>query len=763
MNFKLPKAIILASLLLTISAQSSAQEAQYAAQISALLERMTLDEKIGQLNLISNPYISTGTGAASAEASNANTDGMVRGGSVGNFLNVLGAEETYRLQKIATEESRMGIPLLFGYDVIHGYKTIFPIPLADASSFDREAIEMSSRYSSLESAANGINWTYAPMVDISRDPRWGRIMEGAGEDVYLTTEVGLARIRGIQGESLADEATIASCVKHYVGYGGALAGRDYSSLDVSQRMLEEVYLPPFKAAAEAGAASFMTSFNTISGEPASGHEYLVNDLLRGEWGYDGLVVSDWASITEMINHGSVADGKEAAKMGINATIDMDMAGYVYLSHIKELLAEGSITEQQIDELVARVLLIKFRLGLFDDPYKYSNKEREAQYTYTQENLDASREVAKRSIVLMKNDEQTLPLAKKNLRIAVIGPLADDKDSPIGNWRAMGEDNSAVSLLEGIREAVGSDCEVVYAQGCRLVNNEKMDFFSQLDIETRDRSGFAEAVEVAASADVVIVAVGETAYMSGECRSYADISLKGLQSELLAEIYKVGKPTVMALFTGRPLVLTGDVDNCDAILNCWLLGSQSGYAIADVLFGDYNPSAKLPASFPYHVGQVPIYYSEMNSGRPYNPDPVSFSTKYRDIPNTPLFPFGFGMSYTTFAYDKIALSNEEMEADGSIAITATISNTGEYNGAEVVQLYIRDLIGNGVSRPLLELKGFEKVEIEHGKSAEVSFTITPDDLAFLRQDKTFAAEAGEFEVYVGGSSDNLPLKARFTLK
>ncbi len=755
--------LLLALLLVVMSASASSFDNKYDAKIETIISKMTLAEKVGQLNLISNPYISTGTGAPSEEGHNANIDAMIRTGSVGNFLNVLGADETRRLQRIASEESRLGIPLLFGYDVIHGYKTMFPVPLADASSFDREAIEMSSRYSTIESAANGVNWTYAPMIDVSRDARWGRIMEGAGEDVYLTTEVGLARVRGIQGDDLEAESTIAACAKHFVGYGGALAGRDYASLDVSQRMLEEVYLPPFKAAAEAGVASFMTSFNTIGGEPASGHKEVVNDVLRGEWCYQGVVVSDWASITEMIYHGSVADGKEAAQSGINATVDMDMAGYVYVNHIEELILEGRITEAQIDEMVRRVLLIKFRLGLFDDPYKYSNATLEAQNTYTPEHLEASREVAKRSIVLLKNDENLLPLPKRGGRIAVIGPLANDKDSPLGNWRAMAESGSAVSLLEGIESAVGSEWEVLYAEGCRLVNNEEMDFFSQLEIEESDRSGFAEAIELARSADVVVVAVGETAYMSGECRSYADISLKGLQSELLAEIYSVGKPTVMALFTGRPLVLTGDVDSCDALLNCWLLGSESGNAIADVIFGDYNPSAKLPASFPHHVGQLPMSYSEMNSGRPYNPNPLTFSSKYRDVPNTPLFPFGFGLSYTTFSYDSIELSADEMEADGSLEVSVTISNSGDYDGAEVVQLYVRDLVAKGVSRPLLELKGFEKVELKRGASAQVHFTLTPADLAFYRIDKVFAPEAGEFEVYVGTSSAELPLVSRFTLK
>ncbi len=748
--------------LITASTSQFVVADNYDARIEALMEKMSLEEKIGQLNLISNPYISTGAGAASEDGHNANIDESIRNGSVGSFLNVLGAEDTYRLQKIATEESRLGIPLLFGYDVIHGYKTMFPIPLADAASFDREAIEMSAKYMSIEAAANGVNWTYAPMVDISRDPRWGRIMEGAGEDVYLTSEASVARVKGIQGSSMGDVETIAACAKHFVGYGGAIAGRDYSSLDVSRRMLEEVYFPPFKAAVEAGVASFMSSFNTVNGEPASGSKWLMSDILRGDWKYDGFVVSDWASIAETIYHGSSDGTLDAAYQGLNAEIDMDMCGYLYTNHAEELVESGRISIAQIDEMVRRILKVKFELGLFDDPYKYSDKSREEKYTYSSENLEASREVAKRSIVLLKNEEQLLPLSKETKRIAVIGPLANDSDAPLGNWRAQAESNSAVTLLDGIKSAVVDNCEVIYAEGCRLTNNETVDFFVQLDVEESDRSGFAEAIEAARSADVVVMALGEVAYMSGECRSYADISLKGLQSELLAEIYKVGKPVVLTLFTGRPLVLTNDVGNTDAILNCWLLGSESGNAIADVLFGDYNPSGKLPATFPYHLGQVPIYYSEMNSGRPYNPDPLTFSTKYRDVPNTPLFAFGHGLSYTSFEYESIELSSLEIAMDEELTVTVKLKNSGSYDGAEVVQLYIRDIVGKGVSRPLIELKGFEKVFIKSGDTAEVSFTITPESLAFYRFDKQFAPEAGDFTIFVGGASDNLPLSAGFKL-
>ncbi len=729
-------------------------------RVEELLSQMTLEEKLGQLNLISDPYMSTGASASTNH--NEDIDALVRSGQVGNFLNLIGAEKTLRIQKIAVEESRLGIPLLFGFDVIHGYKTMFPIPLADAASFDMEAVEKSSRYATIESAANGINWTYAPMVDVSRDPRWGRVMEGAGEDVYLTTQVGLARIKGIQGTSLADDFTIAACAKHFVGYGGSLAGRDYSSVEASERMLREVYFPPFKAAAEAGVASFMSAFNTINNEPTSTSRWLLTDVLRDEWGYDGFVVSDWASVAETIAHGTAAGTVEAAEDGLQAGVDMDMAGNLYIAHGKELVESGRISEAEIDQMVRRVLKIKFDLGLFEDPYKYSKPENVEKYTLTEENMTASRDVAKKSIVLMKNEGNLLPLSKSVRRIAVIGPLADDKDAALGNWRGHSTANSAVSLVEGIKAAVGESVDVVYAEGCKLVNNESMDFFSPLDINETDRSGFAAALRAARSADVVVMAVGETAYMSGECRSYADISLKGLQRELIAEIEKSGKPMVMALFTGRPLVLTDVVDSPEAILNCWLLGSQAGHAIADVIFGDYNPSAKLPMSFPYHLGQVPVYYSELNSGRPFDPTPHGFSTKYRDIPNTPLFAFGHGLSYTTFEYEAAELSTKQMTKDGDLTVKVTLKNTGKYDGHEVVQLYVRDLVGEGVSRPLSELKGFEKVFVKRGESAVVEFKLTPEDLAFFRLDKTFAPEEGKFEIYVGGASDNTPLTAEFEL-
>ncbi len=729
-------------------------------KVTALLAQMTLEEKIGQLNQLSNPYHQTGTGNTINR--NEDFDEMIRKGEVGSFLNVVGVDETMRLQKIAVEKSRLGIPLIFGFDVIHGFRTIFPIPLGEAASFDRAAMQQSARIAAIESAANGVQWTFAPMVDISRDPRWGRIMESAGEDVYLGEQAAIARVRGFQGDNLADANTIAACVKHFAAYGAAIGGRDYNAVDMSERMLREVYLPPYKAAVDAGAATVMSSFNTINGVPASGSRWLQTEILRGEWGFDGFVVSDWNSLGEMMYHGNVESPYEVGYRGVDAGVDMDMEGRIYNTQVKQLLNDKKITIQQIDEMVSRILLIKFRLGLFDNPFQYCDKQREKELTMHPGHIAAAREIAKKSIVLMRNENKTLPVSKTVKHIAVIGPLANDKDSPLGNWRGNAIPNSAISLLEGIQAAVGTNTEILYAEGLSIKTNTEHAFADQFENYNDDRKGFGEAVEAAKKAEVVVMALGETAFMSGECRTYADISFNGLQLELLQEIKKTGKPVVLVLFTGRPLILTDVIEHTDAILNCWHLGSESGNAIAEVLFGDYNPSGKLPASFPYHIGQIPVYYEQLNTGRPFDANKWVNSSSYRDIPNTPLFAFGFGLSYTTFSYDKLVLSTEKIGLNESLTAMVTISNTGDYSGEEVVQLYIRDVAGKGVSRPLLQLKGFEKVMIEKGKSKEVSFEIHPKDLSFLRMDNKFAPEAGKFEVYVGTSSDKLTLKGSFEL-
>lgn len=728
-------------------------------QIDQLMQSMTLEEKLGQLNQLSNPYLSTGTAAQLEQ--NQDYDDLIRNGKVGSFLNVIGAEETMRLQKIAVEESRLGIPLIFGFDVIHGFKTIFPIPLAEAASFDRGLMQKSARISAIEASANGLHWTFAPMMDVSRDPRWGRVMEGAGEDVYLNCEAAVARIKGFQGDDLAEMNTIAACAKHFAAYGAAYGGRDYHMADMSERLLREVYLPPFKAAVDAGVATFMSSFNTIGGVPASGDRWLQMEVLKNEWGFEGFIVSDWTSITEMIDHAIAENRKDAAFYGFNAGIDMDMMGSLYVDFGKQLISENKIDIAQIDDMVHRVLSVKKQLGLFDNPYQYHDRIKQDSLTLHPEHLMAARDVARKSMVLLQNDGQILPINKRIKTIALIGPLAADKDAPLGNWRANADPHSAVSLLEGIRKLAGDDVEIIYAEGCSLTTNYPHTFFTDVEINTTDRSGFADAIAAAKKADMVIMALGETAYMSGECRSYADISLKGLQLELLKEVYSVGKPLVLTLFTGRPLVLTDVVNYADAILNCWLLGSESGNAIADVLFGKYNPSAKLPASFPYHLGQIPVFYEQLPTGRPFNDNPNSFGTIYRDIPNEPLFPFGFGLSYTSFEYNNLILNKKNIGLNDTLSIRVTVTNTGDYDGEEVVQLYIRDLIGQGVSRPVLQLKGFEKVMIEKGKSKEVTFSLTSKDLAFFRLDKIMRPEAGQFKLFVGPASNNLLMEDAFS--
>lgn len=740
--------------------QSSSNSDSFDPRVEPLLEKMTLEEKLGQLNQLSNPYVSTGAGESQTNA--AAFDDMIKEGKVGSFLNVTGAAETKRLQKIAVEESRLGIPLIFGYDVIHGFKTMFPIPLAEAASFDMQAIEKSSAVAAVESAANGIHWTFAPMVDICRDPRWGRIMEGSGEDVFLGCRSAEARVKGFQGNDLAAPNTIAACVKHFAAYGAPIGGRDYNAVDMSERMLRQTYLPPYKAAVDAGVATVMSSFNTINSVHASTDRQLQTEILKNEWNFKGFVVSDWASVAEAIPHGVAATPYDAAFEGLNAGVDMDMMGNLYLTYGKQLIEEKKIAMSQIDDMVRRILNVKFKLGLFDSPYQYCDEEAEKANTMNAGQLSAARDVAKRTLVLLKNDNNLLPLPKNGKRIAVIGPLANDKDAPLGNWRASAIPGSAVSLLEGIQAAVAPETKVVYAEGCPLTTNYPHTFFTPVQINTSDRSGFANAVNIARQSDVVVVALGEVAMMSGECRSYADISLKGLQAELLKELRKTGKPIVLTLFTGRPLVLTDVVDDADAILNCWLPGSQSGYAVADVLFGDYNPAGRLPVSFPWHVGQIPVSYENLNTGRPNLSRPGDFSSEYRDVPNAPLFAFGYGLSYTTFSYSDLKLDKTTLTMSDSVTITATVTNTGSRDGEEVVQLYVRDLVGNGVARPTLQMKGFQKVMVGKDNSLTVSFTLNPQDLAFLRADGTWAPEAGQFEVYVGPASNNLPLRGKFEL-
>ena len=719
----------------------SGKDARIERKVDSVLALMTLGEKIGQMNQY-NAF-----GAPTGPLVNQPSDmDDIKAGKVGSLLNLSGAERTRRAQEIAVNETRMHIPLIFGLDVIHGYRTEFPIPLAEACSWDLDMMKKSAEIAAVEATAEGINWTFAPMVDIARDPRWGRIMEGAGEDPYLGSLIAAARVKGFQGDDLLLPNTMVACVKHYVGYGAAEAGRDYNTVDMSERRLREVYLPPFEAAEKAGAGTFMNSFNEMNGVPATGNKFLVRDILKGEWGFDGFVVSDWASVWEMIKHGYAADSSEAARLAALAGCDMEMISSCYINNLERLVREGKVSEKLIDDAVRRILRIKFRLGLFDDPYRYCDTIREKTLILQPDHIRHAREIARRSIVLLKNEKGLLPLSKNLKSIAVIGPLADDHDAPLGNWRAKGDPKDVVSLLEGIKNAVGKNTRITYEKGC--------------DIFDESVAGFAPAVRAARAADVVIAVVGESAFMSGEARSRGNLDLPGKQQELLEALKETGKPVVMVMMNGRPLTINWAKQYIPAIVEAWHLGVQAGNAIADVLFGDYNPSGKLVVTFPYSVGQIPVYYSYKSTGRPATPsDP--WTSRYIDIPNEPLYPFGYGLSYTTYEYSNLKLDKSEIGMNDNLTITVDVRNTGKVAGEEVVQLYVRDLVGS-VTRPVLELKGFKKVPVEPGATVNVSFQLSADDLAFLNQEMKKVAEPGDFKVFVGPNSAML-LEASFVLK
>lgn len=757
-----PKGLLAAALLaLALVARGAGAQAladpRTEKKIDALLSQMTLEEKVGQLNQYSSPFDVTGP-APSAGAQKLAYE-QIRKGLVGSMLNITGAEATRKAQQLAVENSRLKIPMIFGYDVIHGYKTIFPIPLGEAASWDPAAVERSARVAATEAAAAGQHWTFAPMVDIARDARWGRIMEGSGEDAFLGAQMAAARVRGFQGKDLAALDTIAACAKHYAAYGFAEAGRDYNTADISEQTLRNVVLPPFKAAADAGVATFMNSFNEIGGIPSTGNPHLQRDILKGEWGFKGFVVSDWGSIREMIPHGFSADLAQAAQQAITAGSDMDMESRAYIGHLADLVNSGKVDVKLVDDAVRRILRVKFALGLFDDPYRYSDVSREKAATLTPANLAAARDVARRSIVLLKNGGGLLPLEKGIGSIAVIGPLANDKDSPLGNWRGQGVTNSAVSLLEGVKAAVSPGTRVIYAEGARLITGAR-NFQAPPVYNTTDRSGFPAAVEAARSADVVLLALGEDAFQSGEGRSQAEIGLKGLQDELFRAVVDANKKVVVVLMSGRPLTIGPVAEAVPALVEAWLLGSESGHAIADVLFGDYNPTGKLPVSFPRVVGQEPLYYGHKNTGRPGPEAGVTWS-RYTDVPNDPLYPFGFGLSYTTFAYADPTLSATEIGRDGQLQVTVTVTNSGKRAGTEIAQLYVRDIVGS-VTRPVKELKGFQQVELAPGESRDVTFTIRPADLAFYTAQGRWEAEPGSFKVFVGGNSRDVK-QASFTLR
>jgi beta-glucosidase len=713
------------------------KEAILTQKADSVLKLMTLQEKIGQMVLYTSDWDVTGPTIRSTYLED------IRKGNCGNIFNAHTVAYVRSLQKAAIEESRLGIPLLFGYDVIHGYKTIFPISLGEACSWDLVAIEKSARVSAAEAAASGLNWTFAPMVDISVEPRWGRVSEGAGEDPFLGSCIATARVKGFQGADLADTSTILACVKHFAAYGAPQAGRDYNTVDMSKRVFLDTYFPPYKAAIEAGAGSVMTSFNELDGVPSSGNKYLLTDLLRKELGFKGLVVTDYTSINEMVNHGIVANEEEAGALALNAGVDMDMQGEVYFKYLEKQVKSGIVKEKQIDDAVRRILRVKFQLGLFDDPYKYCSEAREKAVVYSKENLDAALDVAKRSLVLLKNDNSALPLLKSE-KIAVIGELAASKRDLLGSWIAAGKWENIPSLFESMKARQG---DILYAEGCKKMGD--------------DKSGFAEAIRTASKADKIVLVIGESCDWCGEASSRSNILVPGVQTDLLAELHKLGKPVVVVLMNGRPLDLSREEGLADAMLETWFAGSMGGEAITQVLYGDYNPSGKLTMTFPRNLGQVPLYYYAKNTGRPIYLPNDKYKSKYIDVPNDPLFPFGFGLSYTRFEYANLQLSDTVLQDKGCIQVTVEVKNTGKIKGEEVVQLYIRDLVGS-VTRPVKELKGFQKLELNPDETKTVTFTLTPEMLAFHRLDMSFGTEPGEFLVFAGGNSRDV-LQKSFQLK
>lgn len=706
-------------------------------RVESLLREMTLDEKIGQMVLFTSDWDVTGPTIHEGYLED------IRSGRCGNIFNAYTTDYIHELQRVAVEESRLGIPLMFGYDVVHGHKTIFPVPLAESCSWDMDLIQRSARVAAAEAAASGLNWTFAPMVDISVDPRWGRVCEGAGEDPYLGSQIAAARVKGFQGVSLADTLSVLACVKHFAGYGAPLAGRDYNTVDMSERTLREVYLPPYKAGIDAGALSVMTAFNEYDGVPATGNSYLLKDILKKQWKFQGFVVTDYTSINEMVHHGVASNEAEASLLAVNAGVDMDLQGVVYFNYLKSMVESGRVSHKTIDEAVLRILNVKSKLGLFDNPYLYCDPAREQKIVSSPENLFFAKEVACKSMVLLKNDG-ALPL-KKGERIAVIGELAASERDLLGSWKAAGEWEGMNSILEALVQSLGAT-DVIYAEGCKKMGN--------------DRSGFQSALSAASMADKVVMVIGEDWDWSGEAACRTDIGVPGVQSELLELLASTGKPVVIVLINGRPLTIERESQVANAILEAWYPGSMGAEAVTDVLMGRYNPSGKLTMTFPRNVGQIPIFYYEKNTGRPIYLPSEKYKSKYLDSPNTPLYPFGYGLSYTTFEYSDLKLSSPSLRKGKSIEASVTVTNTGSRKGEEIVQLYIRDLVGS-VTRPVKMLKGFQKIVLRPGESERVTFTITEDMLAFWRKDMTFGTEHGDFHVMIGSSSDDL-LQASFNL-
>ncbi|WP_434978102.1 beta-glucosidase BglX [Daejeonia sp. YH14] len=741
----------------TVNAQQSPLNPETEKKIDLLMSKMTLEEKVGQMNQYNGFWDVTGPAPVGGDAQNKYNN--IKKGLVGSMLNVRGVKEVRTVQKIAVEQTRLGIPLIIGFDVIHGYKTLAPIPLAEAASWDLKAIEKSAEVAAAEAAASGINWTFAPMMDISRDARWGRNMEGAGEDPYLGAKIAAARVRGFQGDNtFRSPLRIAATAKHYAAYGFIESGLEYNIAQIDTNTLYNQVLPPFKAAVDQGIRSVMNSFNTVNGVPATADRYLLRDVLKGKWGFNGFVVSDWASIREMIPWGFSKDENEAAKSAVEAGTDMDMEGGIYVPYLTDLVKKGKVDQKYVDDAVRRILRVKYELGLFDDPYRFLDEKREKEVIGSKANLEAVLDVAKKSIVLLKNEKNILPLKKSGQKILLLGSLAASKNSPLGSWRIASDNNTAISVLEGMKAYKTSS--VSYVEGPKLTLEEPT-FLTEVKYNSTDFSGIEEAKKAAANADVVVMVLGEHGFSSGEARSRTDITLPGLQETFLKEIYNINPNIVLVLNNGRPLAISWAAEHIPAIVEAWQLGTQTGNAVASVLYGDYNPSGKLPMTFPRNVGQVPVYYNHYSTGR-FNGDPNSvFWSHYSDAEKTPLFPFGYGLSYTTFSYSDLQLDKKNYQKNEPVQVSVTLKNTGNVSGKEVVQLYIHDEFAS-VVRPVRELKGFELVELKPGESRVLHFTLTGKELGFYNAQNEFIIEPGTFKVMIGGNSD-ANLTASFTLE
>ena len=761
--FRRTSVLLAAAFLSTAAIQAQKSPQDMDRFIDALMKKMTVEEKIGQLNLPVSGEIVTG------QAQNSDVAKKIEQGLVGGLLNLKGVEKIRDVQKLAIEKSRLGIPLIFGMDVVHGYETIFPIPLGLSCSWDMEAIRKSARVAAIEASADGISWTFSPMVDISRDPRWGRVSEGNGEDPFLGGAIAKAMVSGYQGIDLNNQLKrndeIMACVKHFALYGAGEAGRDYNTVDMSRNRMFNEYMYPYQAAVDAGVGSVMASFNEIDGIPATANKWLMTDVLRKQWGFDGFVVTDFTGISEMIAHG-IGDLQTVSARALNAGVDMDMVSEGFTGTIKKSIDEGKISMETLDKACRRILEAKYKLGLFDNPYKYCDLKRPKRDIFTKEHRDAARKIAGESFVLLKNDKSgssanpTLPL-KKEGTVAVIGPLANTRSNMPGTWSVAARLNDYPSVYEGLKEMMKGKVNITYAKGSNLISDaayeERATMFGRsLNRDNRtDKEMLDEALKVAANADVIIAALGESSEMSGESSSRTNLALPDVQRTLLEALLKTGKPVVLTLFTGRPLTLTWEQEHVPAILNVWFGGSEAAYAIGDLLFGDVNPSGKLTMTFPKNVGQIPLFYNHKNTGRPLLEGKwfEKFRSNYLDVDNDPLYPFGYGLSYTNFQYSDITLSAPTMGQDGSVTAMVTVTNTGKYDGAEVVQLYIRDLVGS-ITRPVKELKGFDKIFLKAGESKTVSFKITPELLRFYDYELNYVAEPGDFDIMIGGNSQSV---------